>query len=93
MGSLFHNAHQVNTWSSIILLLLMAPTWIGLIGPATLLDAFMRLIPTYYMTHALGLSLAGKATFALVWADMAILAGSIAVIFIAVVWAIKREGK
>jgi len=93
MGSLFQNAHQVNTWSSIILLVLIAPSWIGLVGPATLLEVFLRLIPTYYMTHAMGLSLAGKATFALVWGDMAILVGCIAVVFIAVVWAIKREGK
>lgn len=89
MGSLFQNTHQVNTWSTLILLILIAPSWVGR-RAGNLIGCTSSLIPTYYMIHALGLSLAGKATITLVWGDLAILAGSVVVIFIAVVWALKR---
>lgn len=93
MGALFHTAQQVNTWSSLAMLVLIIPTMTGVIGPPGPVDMALHLIPTYYITQVLSLALAGQATLERVWSDLAILAGTVVVAFAAVVWTLQRGEK
>ena len=91
MGSLFRTTMQVNTWSSIVVLALMSPSWLGVMGSPTLLETALGLLPTHCLAQALGLALAGEASLARVWGDLAVLAGSVIVAFAAVVWTLRRQ--
>ena len=61
MGSLFQNTMQVNTWASLVLMVLLAPSF-PTPGLPAVLETGSRLIPTYYFVEALRLSLAGTAS-------------------------------
>ena len=89
MGSLFNNTMQVNTWASFVLILLMAPSFPSL-GLTAWLDTAMRVIPTYYLTEALKLSLAGQAP-PRIWGYLAVVLGCTVVAFFAAVWALRRR--
>ena len=53
----------------------------------------MRLMPTHYLTQALGLALAGEASLAQVGGHLAVLLGSTVVAFVAVIWKLRREDR
>ena len=91
MGGLFRTTMQVNTWASFVMLGLMAPSWFTALVLPTPVEQILRLIPTHYLTQALGLSLAGKASLARVGGHLAALAGSTIVVLAAVVWTLRRE--
>jgi len=91
MGGLSRNTMQLNTWSSMVLILLMLPSWVILFDLPPVLDAAMHVLPTYYLTRALAGTLAGQASLAATGLDLAILAGSTAVVFAGVVWSLQRE--
>lgn len=93
MGALFRNANQVNTWSSLVMLLLLVPSWTGILGPETAIDVAVRLIPTHYLARALQLSLAGEIALPAMAGDLAMLAASVLVIYAGVMWLIARERK
>ena len=52
---------QVNTWASIVLIVLLAPSFPS-IGITGWFDKAMRVIPTYYLSEALKLSMAGTVS-------------------------------
>jgi ABC-type multidrug transport system permease subunit len=54
IGSLLKNTMQVNTWASIVLIVLLAPSFPS-IGITAWFDKAMRVIPTYYLSEALKL--------------------------------------
>ena len=89
MGSLLNNTMQVNTWASTVLILLMAPSFPSL-GLPSVLETAMRLIPTYYLTEALKLSLAGNG-LSRIWGHLAVVAACSAVAFSAAAWALHRR--
>jgi len=89
MGGFFENVTQVNTWSTFVMLPLMLP---GMLPSFSgVLDVVMRFIPTYYTIDAIRLALADQATLANVWLDLVVLGGCAVALFVAVVWALKRE--
>lgn len=88
MGSLFHNTMQVNTWASLVLFVLLAPSFPSLGLPA-ILEAAMRFIPTYYFIEALKLSLPGTAS-ARIWGHLAVVLACTLVAFSAATWALRR---
>ncbi len=90
MGGLFHTAAQVNTWSSIVMLALTVPSWFTILTVPAPLQAFLRLIPTHYMVGVLNRSLAGEASWMNSGLPLGVLAGSTVVVFIAVVWTVRR---
>jgi ABC-2 type transport system permease protein len=61
LGSLLNNTMQVNTWASLVLMVLLVPSFPS-IGISAWFDKAMRVIPTYYLTEALKLSLAGTVS-------------------------------
>lgn len=89
LGSLLRTMMQVNTWVTVILLILMIPSWgflAELPGPA---QTVLHLLPTYYLADALQQALAGEATLARVGTDLAVLASSVVVTFAAAIWTLR----
>jgi ABC-2 type transport system permease protein len=89
MGSLFANTMQVNTWASAVVFLLLAPSFPTPGLPAAL-ETAMRFIPTYYVTEALKLSLAGNAS-SRIWFHLAVVFACTLFAFFAAVWALRRQ--
>ena len=84
---------QGNTWSSILMLALMVPSWIGVFDLPDAAENLFKLFPTYYLPETLDLSLAGKAASPAVWSYLAILAGSAVLVYILVVWVLGRQAR
>ena len=89
MGSLFQTTMQVNTWASLALLVLIAPSF-SFPGSPLVLQPAMRFIPTYYFVESLKLSLAGTSSLRM-WGHLAVVLGCTFVAFFAVTWALRRE--
>ncbi len=89
IGSVLKNTMQVNTWASLILILLLAPSFpsIGIIG---WFEKAMRFIPTYYLSEALKLSIAGTMSSRF-WVYLAVLLGCTFIVFFAAAWALHRR--
>lgn len=88
MGSLLQNTMQVNTWASLVLLVILAPSFPAP-GLAPALETAMRFIPTYYFIDALKLSLAGTVSLRL-WASLAVVLACTLLTFSAATWALRR---
>lgn len=89
MGSLFQNTMQVNTWASLVLIVLIAPSF-PMPGLSATLEAGSRLIPTYYFVEALKLSLAGTAS-ARLWGHLAVVLGCTVLALGAATWGLRRQ--
>ncbi len=91
MGGVFRNSHQVNTWSTLVLLVFLIPGLASIVSLPKSLDFIFHFIPTRNISDALSLSMAGNPYPSQLWTDLAILAGSTMVLFAAVVFALRRE--
>jgi ABC-2 type transport system permease protein len=89
IGSLLKNTMQVNTWATFVLFVLLAPSFPS-IGITRWFDTAMRFVPTYYLSEALKLSLAGTAS-ARLWTHLTVLMGCTIVVFFTAVWALRRR--
>ena len=89
VGSVLKNTMQVNTWASIVLIVLLVPTFPSL-GMTAWFDTIMRFIPTYYLTEALKLSIAGTISSQL-WVHLAVLVACTFIVFSAAGWALHRR--
>ena len=89
IGSVLKNTMQVNTWASLVLILLLAPSFPS-IGITGWFDKAMRLIPTYYLSEALKLSMAGTMSSQL-WMYLAVLLACTIIVFFAAAWALHRR--
>jgi ABC-2 type transport system permease protein len=90
VGSLLKNTMQVNTWASFVLIVLLAPSFPS-IGITAWFDKAMRVIPTYYLSESLRLSMAGTVTSQL-WINLAVLLGCTFIVFAGAWWALHRRG-
>jgi ABC-2 type transport system permease protein len=90
IGSLLKNTMQVNTWAGLVLIILMVPSFPSF-GLTAWFDRVMRFIPTYYLTEALKLSMAGTVSSQL-WIYLAVLLGCTVVVFFGAAWALHRRG-
>lgn len=88
MGSLFQNTMQVNTWASLVLFVLLTPSFPSPGMPAAL-ETAMRFIPTYYFIEALKLSLAGTPS-SRIWVHLAVVLTCTLLAFSAATWALRR---
>lgn len=90
MGAFFHNTMQVNSWSTLVMLALMMPSWLTIMALPAPLETVLHLVPTHYMGRMLGLALAGEASLTRIGGDLAVLAGSTVAVVAAVVWTLRR---
>ncbi len=93
MGGFFKTIAQVNTWSGIILVLLLLPSWVTVMPLPDPFGMIVRLVPSYYLVDLLNQSMAGNATFGSIWSSLVVLAICTAVAFSVVVWTVKREDR
>jgi ABC-2 type transport system permease protein len=93
MGGFFKTIAQVNTWSSVLLIFLLLPTWVAVMPLPDPFGLIVRLVPSYYLVDLLNQSMAGNATFSSVWNSLIILAVCTTVAFSVVVWTVKREDR
>lgn len=91
LGSLFNTANEINTWSSIIVLVLMVPSWTMMLQIPGNMDKLLRLLPTYYLGQLITASTSGQFVWNEVGLQIGILVVSIIVAFAAVVWGLRRE--
>jgi ABC-2 type transport system permease protein len=89
MGSLFQTTMQVNTWASLAMLVLLAPSF-PLPGAPAALETAMYFIPSYYFVEALKSSLDGTGS-SIVWVHLAVVLACTGVAFFGVIWALRRE--
>ena len=71
----------------------MAPSWLIALRVPTALETVLRLVPTHSLVRVLKLALAGDASLAAVWGDLALLLGCVVLAFAAVVWILRREDR
>jgi ABC-2 type transport system permease protein len=90
IGSVLKNTMQVNTWASMVLIFLLAPAFPS-IGITKWFDTVMRFVPTYYLSEALKLSMAGTVSSRL-WMHLAVLTGCTLIVFFVATWALHRRG-
>jgi ABC-2 type transport system permease protein len=91
MGSVFQTMMQVNTWSSIIMLVILSPTWFTVFQLPPLLNAIVRVIPTFYLADLINLSLSDRVTFSAGLLDFSVLLGSLILTFGLVIWILRRQ--
>jgi ABC-2 type transport system permease protein len=91
MGSLLHTMMQINTWSTIVMMILLAPSWLSVIKLPGILDAIVRAVPTYYLVNILEQSLAGRATLQDSAVALAVIAAGGVVSFALVVLVLRRQ--
>jgi ABC-2 type transport system permease protein len=89
MGSLFQNTMQVNTWASLVVIVLMAPSF-PMPGLSATLETASRLIPTHYLVEALRLSLAGTAS-ARLWGHLTVVLGCTLLALFGATWELRRQ--
>jgi len=93
MGGFFKTIAQVNTWSSVLLIFLLLPTWVAVMPLPDPFGLIVRLVPSYYLVDLLNQSMAGNATFGSVWSSLTVLAVCTVFAFSMVVWTVKREDR
>jgi ABC-2 type transport system permease protein len=93
MGGFFKTIAQVNTWSSVLLIVLLLPTWVAVMPLPDPFGLLVRLVPSYYLVDLLNQSMSGNATFSSVWSSLTVLAVCTVVAFSMVVWTVKREDR
>jgi ABC-type multidrug transport system permease subunit len=91
MGSVFQTMMQVNTWSSIIMLIILSPTWFTVFQLPAALNTFVQIIPTYYLADLLNRSLSGNLAWSPVATDFGVLLGSLILTFGLVIWILRRQ--
>jgi ABC-2 type transport system permease protein len=65
MGSLFNTVNEINTWSSVVILALMVPSWTTMLQMPDKVETFLRLLPTYYLGQLVTASTTGQV----VWSE------------------------
>ncbi len=91
MGAFFRTTPQVNTWSTVVMLGLMLPSWLGITGPDSALEKASSLMPTAFLVKVMRLSLAGEASLSQVWDELALILLVIGLVYAGVVWILKRQ--
>ncbi|MHB9091460.1 MAG: ABC transporter permease, partial [Chloroflexota bacterium] len=90
MGSAFKNTAQVNSWSSIVLVVLLLPSFVS--GPAlsVAVATAMKLLPTYYLVQLVEQARNGSSELD-PWISAAVLGACAVVCFFGIVWFLRRE--
>jgi ABC-2 type transport system permease protein len=91
LGGLFRTANQVYTWSSLVLIPVIAPPFVaGLPLPAAL-DLVMRVFPTFQGMRVMTNGLAGRPLFGDIWIAYAVIAAWAVVAYGLLAWRLARR--
>lgn len=93
MGTAFKVMNQVNIFSSVVMLAMLVPSWVGIFTLPEPMMILIKIIPTYYVSKVATLALDSKATLANTALGLSVLAVGIAFVYAAVVWILRRERK
>ena len=93
IGGLFRTTSQVNTWSSVVMMVLILPTWFVSMAPSSPLTAVFRAIPTFYLAEALSATLAGSPDLGRLALNLGIVAACALAALVGVVWLVRREDR
>jgi ABC-type Na+ efflux pump permease subunit len=96
LGGIFEDVASLNTWSSILSLVLMLPGMLASflssgVFKLGLLGTVMRLFPTYYVLDAVNLSIVGRATPSALAVDVLVLSGLAVGLFVTVIRSLQRR--
>lgn len=91
LGGIFRTTNQVNTWSSIVMVALMLPSWTMMMPFPRELETIFRFVPTYYIGQLIDLSAAGKTTARQVVGPLGVIAVGVAAMFMIVAWRLQHE--
>ncbi|HEV8190451.1 MAG TPA: ABC transporter permease, partial [Ktedonobacterales bacterium] len=94
-GSIFKTTSAAGAFSGMVSFLYIVPVFfVGSFGQALGNNVFgqaMKLVPTYYLADGVINALQDRATTALATFDLAVVVGCIVALFIAAVWALRRQ--
>lgn len=91
LGGLFRTAAQVYTWSSLVLLPIIAPAFVAGLPVPGALDLVLRAFPTFQGMRIMTNGLAGKPLFTDTWLSYAVLVGWIVIAYGALAWRLSRR--
>lgn len=92
MGAALKTTAQVNSWSSIVMLLLILPGMFGdFLPPPEPIPSIMKAIPTHYMALLVSQGMADSATLTSALVNLGVLAVAAGVAFAGVIWFLRRE--
>jgi ABC-2 type transport system permease protein len=91
MGTALHTTMQINTWSTLVMMLLLAPSWLTVLQLPPFLNTVIRIIPTFYLVEILNQSLSGQIVPGESALRLAFLTACTLATFGIVVWAIRRQ--
>lgn len=90
IGTAFNRQVTANMWGTVLVMVMIIPTWFVSGGPE-IVRTLAHALPTYYIVDGIQQTLAGVATFATLGLDLAVLFGVSVVLFGLVVWAQARQ--
>lgn len=91
LGGLFKNAQQVYSWSSVILLPIIAPPFLVGIGLPDWAETLVRVAPSSEGMRIMANGLAGQAVFGDIWEAYAVLAGWAVIFYGILAWRLARR--
>jgi len=96
MGALFDNPATINLWMGVLFMLLLVPTFLAALDSSKLPEV-VRTITSWLPSVALGrllkIAMAGDVPAALLWSNVAVLAVSALVVYVLVVWRVRRSDR
>ncbi|MCI0397608.1 MAG: ABC transporter permease [Chloroflexi bacterium] len=81
LGSIFQTKNQCNAWGGLIMLVLIMPSWLAVWQPTQSWLVVLRVLPTYYLTDLLMMSLGQALVATRLLLDLALLLGSVLLVF------------
>jgi ABC-2 type transport system permease protein len=92
LAAILSTTAQVNTWSSIVMLVLLIPALFSLPPqPPPPVSTVIRLIPTGAMADAIIIGLSNTGSVGKLWLDVLVLATATGLMFGGIIWALRRE--
>ena len=91
MGSAMRTIMNVNAWSSVVMLILMIPSWIAIIRMNPTLEWVLKLVPTYYLVNAIELALNNTRQMGPLGLNLLVLLACTMVVFALGVGFLRRE--
>jgi ABC-2 type transport system permease protein len=81
LGTVFNTRHQCNAWGGLLTFVLMMPAMLVVWQPSPIWLTLLRLIPTYYLTDALTMSLNQTVILGRLGLDLVVLTGFVLLVF------------